>query len=110
MAIIKVDYGELTGGGIDILNWQYVDKITSPTFYGTTSWNYTFDFSTYKYFFVVNEFDVSNYYFFDGNNIAQKVTNEVATYPVTVTQNGNTITFNQPVTANSNVFIYRFTV
>ena len=107
--LIDMDFA--LGGGscpTDILNWTYVDKVTSPSFYQTT-WQYTFDFSTYKYFFVVNEFGVMNYYFFDESDTAIKITNETATYPVTVNQSGNTITFNQPVAATSNVVIYRYT-
>ena len=102
----------INGGGgsnpTDILNWTYVDKVVSPSF-ASSSWSYTFDFSTYKYWFVVDEFGTLNYYFFDNTNIAQKVTNETPVYPVTVSQSGNSITFSQPVNATSIVSIYRYT-
>lgn len=109
---MRVEASSGSGGGgscpTDILNWTYVDKQTTGSFYSGSA-SYTFDFSTYKYFFMVDEFGVSNYYFFDESNTAIKVTNVTAQYPVTVTQSGNVITFNQPVAATSNVLIYRFT-
>lgn len=97
-----------SGGSTDILNWTYVDRIDSPSF-AASQWSYTFDFSTYKYMVAVSEFGVMNYYFFDSSNNIQKVTNVIATYPVTVTQSGDTVTFRQSINATSNVYIYRYT-